>query len=119
MGEGIRRFNEGKFFEAHEAWERAWKKVAETSEKHFLQGMIMIAAALHHHTRKESAGAAKLLRRGLHILTTYKEASILIDREDFLQSVTLFYEHFRSGRELLSEEDFPKIRRCTEDQNAS
>jgi predicted metal-dependent hydrolase len=119
IAEGIRHFNEGEYFEAHEAWEGVWKNATESQEKHFLQGMIMIAAAFHHHRRKESAGTAKLLRRGLHILAEYNEASLPIDKEDFLRSVTVFYEDFTSGREGSSERGFPKIKGHIEDHGTS
>jgi predicted metal-dependent hydrolase len=39
FAESIRLFNQRNFFEAHEAWEQAWK-VAEGIEKIFYQGII-------------------------------------------------------------------------------
>ena len=36
---GVRLFNQGNFFEAHELWEDKWKK-AEGEEKIFYQGII-------------------------------------------------------------------------------
>ncbi|HYE77871.1 MAG TPA: DUF309 domain-containing protein, partial [bacterium] len=42
--EGIRLFNGGCFFEAHEAWESAWLR-AEGRERMFYQGLIQAAAA--------------------------------------------------------------------------
>lgn len=43
---GIALFDDGKWFEAHEAWEDAWLE-SEGLEKVFLQGLIQLAAALH------------------------------------------------------------------------
>ena len=42
----VRHFQEGCYFEAHEVLEEAWRK-AEGQEKRFLQGLILLAAALH------------------------------------------------------------------------
>jgi uncharacterized protein len=109
LSEGIGRFNDGNFFEAHEAWEKEWRNAGDSREKHFLQGMIMIAAALHHYLKKEPAGTAKLLDKGLELLAANSDADIAIEREDFLRSATTLREQFRAGRSL-SPADFPKIR---------
>ena len=109
LSDGIRHFNEGDFFEAHEAWEKEWRNAVASPEKHFLQGMIMIAAALYHYLKKESAGTAKLLDKGLELLTANRDAGLAIEREDFLRATAVFREEFRAGRNL-SPADFPKIR---------
>ncbi len=43
---GIRLFNEGKFWHAHEAWEQVWRRHPEDSRL-FIQGLIQMAAAFH------------------------------------------------------------------------
>ena len=61
--EGIRLFNSGKFFEAHEALEAVWlKSVGE--DKLFLHGLIQVAAAFHHLTRENRAGFRSLIEKG-------------------------------------------------------
>lgn len=57
---GISHFNEGRFFEAHEEWERLWLAESEP-QKTFLQGLIQLAAAFHHHGRGNRRGAETLL----------------------------------------------------------
>jgi uncharacterized protein len=61
---GVDLFNEGKFFEAHEVWEELWLAEAEP-EKTFLQGLIQVAAAFHHHERGNLRGTRSLLAAGL------------------------------------------------------
>lgn len=61
---GVALFNGRKFFEAHEAWEEIWLHEA-LPEKTFLQGLIQVTAAFHHHTRGNHHGMESLLRRGL------------------------------------------------------
>lgn len=44
---GARRFDDGAFFDAHEAWEGRWRVATDEVERRFLQGLIQVAAALH------------------------------------------------------------------------
>ena len=44
---GARLFDQGAFFEAHEAWEDEWRVTADSAQRLFLQGLIQVAAALH------------------------------------------------------------------------
>ena len=61
--EGIRLFNSGQFFEAHEALEAVWLK-SESHRKIFLQGLIQVAAAFHHYTHRNPVGFHSLLEKG-------------------------------------------------------
>lgn len=56
FAEGIRRFNAGEYFEAHEAWESAWLR-SEGRERLFYHGLIQAAAACVHlqHSRRKGA----------------------------------------------------------------
>jgi uncharacterized protein len=76
---GVTLFNARKFFEAHEVWEELW--LAESGpEKTFLQGLIQLAAAFHHHDRGNSRGAKSLLAAGLaklrHFPDEYREMAL-------------------------------------------
>jgi len=61
---GLEQFNHGEFFESHESWELIWLPAPEP-DKTFLQGIVQVAAALHHYQRDNLSGARSLLRRGL------------------------------------------------------
>jgi len=61
---GVELFNTRYFFEAHEAWEEIWLHT-EPPEKTFLQGLIQVTAAFHHHSRENLRGTKSLLRAGL------------------------------------------------------
>jgi uncharacterized protein len=69
---GIEQFNCGRFFDAHETWEEIWLQSPEP-EKTFLQGIIQIAAAFHHHARGNTRGARSLLGAGLERLASFPE----------------------------------------------
>jgi predicted metal-dependent hydrolase len=61
---GRAAFNDGRYFEAHELWEKAWSELAG-AERVFVQGLIQIAAGLHHLEQRRPRPAAGLLRKGL------------------------------------------------------
>ena len=60
--EGIDLFNDGKFFECHEAWEEVWKR-SEGDAKLFYQGIIQAAVAILHAQRGNLTGAASLCEK--------------------------------------------------------
>jgi len=60
---GIRHFNAREFYDAHEVWEDVWRE-SQGLEKQFLQGLIQVAVAFHHHSTGNVAGACSLLERG-------------------------------------------------------
>lgn len=70
LAEGLRRYQEGEFFAAHEAWENVWLE-AQEPEKMFLQGLIQVTAAFHHLQRNNLRGTAQLLRAALRRLERY------------------------------------------------
>lgn len=59
--DGIRLFNERRFFEAHEVWEAAWH-AAHGKKQKFYQGLIQCAVALEHYRRSNPRGVASLYR---------------------------------------------------------
>ncbi|MBZ5629463.1 MAG: DUF309 domain-containing protein [Acidobacteriia bacterium] len=69
---GADLFNAREYFDAHEVWEDVWR-AAPAEEKKFLQGLIQVAVALHHHSRGNSAGARSLLARAQRNLSSYSD----------------------------------------------
>ena len=66
FGAGARLFDEGRYFEAHEAWEAHWLAESDATRRLFLQGLIQIAAGFHKLVEKGSReSAARLFARGL------------------------------------------------------
>jgi uncharacterized protein len=64
LEEGRAAFNRGEFFEAHERWEDVWRVLAG-AERSFVQGLIQVAAALHHLQAGRQNPALRLMRKGL------------------------------------------------------
>lgn len=82
---GVALFNAGEYFEAHEVWEELWL-AASGDQRIFLQGLIQLAAALHHFGRGNLLGMRSLLAAGLAKLDGFPDAHWGIDvaklRED-------------------------------------
>lgn len=70
LADGLRLYDSGEFFTAHEAWESVWLKAAEP-EKTFLQGLIQVTAAFRHWQRGNRLGTLLLLQAGLRRLEVY------------------------------------------------
>jgi len=86
LADGLRCYESGEFFDAHEHWESVWLKCGEP-EKTFLQALIQITAAFHHLQRKNFRGAASLLRGALRRLDSFPAAYGGIEVEVVRESV--------------------------------
>jgi len=87
LAKGVALFNQGDFFQAHEALEDVWR-AAPAGEKKFLQGLIQVAVALHHHGNGNSAGARSVLRRAFRNLSLYPEGFGGIHSAGLLYSIS-------------------------------
>jgi hypothetical protein len=67
LAEGLRLYQSGEFFTAHEEWESVWLKAREP-EKTFLQGLIQVTAAFHHLQCDNRLGTVLLLQAALRRL---------------------------------------------------
>jgi predicted metal-dependent hydrolase len=70
LAEGLRCYDQGEYFTAHEAWETVWLE-AQEPDKTFLQGLIQVTAAFHHLQRNNPLGTARLLHAALRRLELY------------------------------------------------
>ena len=68
-------WNDGRFFEAHEALEALWVRTRDRGQ----QGLIQLAAALHHVKRGNLRGARTMIDRALPRLTDGGVAKCPID----------------------------------------
>jgi hypothetical protein len=81
MQEGRAAFNRGEFFLAHELWEVLWLDLRQPLGRSKalrlrVQGLIQIAAGLHHLQSGRRRPATTLLRRGLAKLTPVRDAPV-------------------------------------------
>jgi uncharacterized protein len=96
---GLGLFNRGEFYEAHEVLEDVWRP-CRSEERRFLQGVIQVAVALHHHSTGNHVGAASLLARALRNLDAYPEAYLGLDLGGFRQACRRWGEALANGGPL-------------------
>lgn len=72
---GRAAFNRGEYFLAHELWEEVWRQVGDADRRLHVQGLIQIAAGLHHLQRHRAGPAASLLRKGVEKLSKRRNGS--------------------------------------------
>lgn len=106
---GLEQFNHRHFFDAHETWEEIWLHSREP-EKTFLQGIIQVAAAFHHYTRGNAAGARSLLKAGLKKLEQFPEIHRGLELEGLRAAARLWIAALAAGRDP-GREQLPRIAR--------
>lgn len=98
LAEGFLRFEAGRYFEAHEVWEDAWR-VERGDVRQLLQGLIQVAAGFHKGlVQGRPAGMLRLLSAGLTRLGGAGELAQL-NLADFLEDVLRWREAARRWAE--------------------
>ena len=111
---GAALFDEGRFWEAHEAWEDAWLE-EDGDVRLFLQGLIQVAAGYHKATvQLQPNGCVKLLRSGLDKLELLPPEFLGVALGRFVPAVVRTLEEARRWQsgDLSSfpQEMIPKLR---------
>jgi uncharacterized protein len=75
---GINFFNEGQYFEAHEAWEDLWRPTRGPLRL-FYQGLVQAAVGLHHLNHGNLNGARAQILKSLSKLELYPDQFCRID----------------------------------------
>jgi predicted metal-dependent hydrolase len=71
LAEGVELFNSGRYWEAHEVWEREWTPDRKGPDSGFYKGLIQIAAGCLHYSRRNRRGAINKWRSGADYLRPY------------------------------------------------
>jgi SAM-dependent methyltransferase len=74
LDRGIELFNQGHYWEAHEAWEEAWTPDRRGPDSGFYKGLIQVAAGCLHYTRRNRRGTVNKWRSGAGYLRAYPAA---------------------------------------------
>lgn len=88
--EGIRLFNEGEYYEAHEVWESLWLEDG-SDERRFYQGLIQAAVSCLHHERGNRTGAESLFHSATAKLLPYRPVCLGLDVDRFLADFAAWY----------------------------
>jgi hypothetical protein len=90
--EGIRLFNAGEFFEAHEVWEDVWHMATGRKYK-FYQGLIQAAVSFEHLRRGNRRGCLNLYRTCVGKFDDVPEVFMGLEVLDFLRRVRAGIAH--------------------------
>jgi uncharacterized protein len=74
LAHGIELFNDGLYWEAHEAWEEAWTSDRRGPDRGFYKGLIQVAAGCLHYRRRNRRGTVNKWRSGAEYLRPYLPA---------------------------------------------
>jgi predicted metal-dependent hydrolase len=103
---GAQLYAEGRYWEAHEAWEKVWRATEDPETRLMLQGLIQVCAALYKvYEKRDAAAAARLFQRA---------AQKLGELPDVVQNVQIasFREAATACRDvLLHDEDEGTLKR--------
>jgi len=89
--EGIRLFNTGEFWHAHEHWEACWR-IAREPELTFYQGIIQAAAALVHWQRGNRRGLRRNWEKGRPKLVALPPVMLDVDLRALIVAMDRFVE---------------------------
>lgn len=85
--EGIRLFNEGEFFEAHETWEDVWNGVRDRRREQFYRGIIQCAVTLELLRRGRAVGVRQVFVSALKLFEGLPPVFMGLDIADFCEKI--------------------------------
>ncbi len=107
VSEGIKLFNDGNYFEAHDYFEEMWAN-DRTGKNEFYQGLVQISVGLFHLISKNYNGALSQLSKGVDKLknfpNSYESINMLQFRHDInflIKEITLFFSEKKHTFEVL------------------
>jgi len=117
--EGLRLFNAGEYFEAHEALETAWKE--EKGEvRNLYKGILQIAVTYLHITRRNYNGAIKVYGRSQKWLKDWPAVCRGIHVEELRRDAeSAIREVMRLGMERIKEFDSARLKPVRWDEGSS
>ena len=93
---GIDLFNDGKYWDAHEAWEEIWQELSDDTEDDWeiiLRGMIQFAAGLHGCASQKKTEGRGNLKKAVEKLNLFKEQFWTIDIEKIVLDINKKMDH--------------------------
>ncbi|HLX31391.1 MAG TPA: DUF309 domain-containing protein [Gaiellaceae bacterium] len=93
---GLHEIRAGRFFEAHEELETAWR-AAPLEERDFFQGLVHVAVAWYQAGRGRPVATARQLDKAARRLAAFAPAHRGVDVEDVLRQVEAARERVAAG----------------------
>jgi Domain of unknown function (DUF309) len=91
---GIELFNQGLYWESHEAWEEAWMPDRKGPDGGFYKGLIQVAAGCLHYGRRNRRGTINKWRSGADYLRPYLPRHRGVELEPLVRAVDGFLSSF-------------------------
>ncbi len=77
---GLALYEQGAYWDAHEAWESLWRDDRDAAWSDFVQALIQVAAAFHKlYKQQRASNAARILDRAIARLEQYPSPYFEID----------------------------------------
>src|SRR5215510_12343310 len=106
LRDGIRLFNERRFFESHEIWEQFYQET-EAAHKPFLEGLIELAVAFRLYTDfGEIKGPVRMIYQALIRFENYPSSHLEIRVKDLSESMEAWAKGVDTAEKPVS---IPKI----------
>ena len=93
---GLEEIRAGRFFEAHEELELAWRAAAP-EERDFFQGLVHVAVACYQAGRGKPVATARQLEKAARRLASFAPEHRGVDVEDILRQVEAARERVAAG----------------------
>jgi predicted metal-dependent hydrolase len=107
--EGIRFFNTGGYFDAHEIWEEIWLR-SSGDTKLFYQTLIQAAVGLHHYGRGNMRGARGMYKNVMEKLERLPDLFMSLDLEKFRIQFASFFTDLELEEAPAGDRQPPTIR---------
>jgi hypothetical protein len=96
---GVRRFDAGRFFEAHELFEQVWRAPEiEPADRPFWKGVTQVAVGYCHVQRGNARGALALLSRAVRHLDAFPSPHRGVDTRALATGARAIADAVRAGR---------------------
>lgn len=99
IDEGVRLFNEGDYFLAHETLEEYWIE-APAGERNLLQGLIHLAVGMLHYSKGNLTGARLQFKKAGNRLAGYPDVAAGVDVARVREFLTLTGPFLDEGKAL-------------------
>ena len=84
--DGLKLFNEKKFYEAHEIWEDLWTEYRQVDDK-FIQGLIQLSVGYFHISNTNKRGAVSLFNKSLSKFELFRGIHRNLDVDLIIMSI--------------------------------
>jgi len=97
FAKAVELFNAGRYFDAHEALEDEWRESVDP-ERRWLQGLVQVAVASHHHSTGNLLGANSVMARAIANLETCPTVLHGVDIAKLRRDLVIATTEWNAGR---------------------